>query len=53
MNTALLMGNILGSLLAASALRYADWGWAFIVNGVLCMACGLLVYAFLVARPSH
>mmetsp|Transcript_41120 Transcript_41120/g.101430 ORF Transcript_41120/g.101430 Transcript_41120/m.101430 type:complete len:489 (+) Transcript_41120:164-1630(+) len=46
------IGNILGSLLAASALRYANWGWAFIINGVLCMLAGLLVYGFLVVAPE-
>jgi hypothetical protein len=24
------------------------WGWAFIINGVLTMVCGLLVWGFLV-----
>ena len=46
------IGNILGSLLSAMMLRYADWGGAFIINGLLTVLVGLLVYGFLVVAPE-
>jgi OPA family glycerol-3-phosphate transporter-like MFS transporter 1/2 len=46
------VGNIIGSLLSAQMLRRGDWGNAFIVNGVLTILCGWLVYGFLVVNPE-
>ena len=46
------VGNILGSLLAAAMLRYADWGGAFIINGFFTILVGLLVHGFLVVAPE-
>lgn len=45
------VGNISGSLLAASVLYYG-WGWSFIVPGALIILGGILVYLFLAAYPE-
>ena len=46
------VGNILGSLLASTVLKTGNWGNAFVINGVLTIACGWLVYMFLVFAPE-
>ncbi|XP_062073885.1 putative glycerol-3-phosphate transporter 4 [Humulus lupulus] len=45
------VGNISGSLLAASVLEFG-WGWSFIVPGGLIVMGGILVYLFLAAYPE-
>ncbi|KAL8244574.1 hypothetical protein R6Q59_010832 [Mikania micrantha] len=45
------VGNISGSLLAASVLDYG-WGWSFILPGAFIVAAGILVYLFLAAYPE-
>lgn len=45
------VGNITGSLLAASVLEYG-WGWSFIVPGAFIFLGGILVYLFLAAYPE-
>ncbi|KAF8412460.1 hypothetical protein HHK36_000424 [Tetracentron sinense] len=45
------VGNISGSLLAASVLEYG-WGWSFILPGALIFLGGIMVYLFLVAYPE-
>lgn len=45
------VGNISGSLLAASVLEYG-WGWSFILPGGLIFIGGILVYLFLAAYPE-
>ncbi|XP_020084979.1 putative glycerol-3-phosphate transporter 4 [Ananas comosus] len=45
------VGNIGGSLLAASVLQYG-WGWSFILPGALIAFGGLLVYFFLAPYPE-
>jgi OPA family glycerol-3-phosphate transporter-like MFS transporter 1/2 len=45
------VGNILGSLMAASMLQYG-WGWSFVVPGALIMGMGILIYLFLVVEPQ-
>lgn len=45
------VGNICGSLLAASVLEYG-WGWSFIFPGALIILGGILVYLFLPAYPE-
>ncbi|XP_028796211.1 putative glycerol-3-phosphate transporter 4 [Neltuma alba] len=45
------VGNISGSLLAVSVLKYG-WGWSFIVPGALIIFGGLFVYLFLTAYPE-
>lgn len=45
------IGNISGSLLAASVLDYG-WGWSFIVPGALVALGGIIVYLFLAAYPE-
>lgn len=45
------VGNISGSLLAASVLDYG-WGWSFIVPGSLIFLGGVLVFLFLPAYPE-
>lgn len=45
------VGNISGSLLAASVLDYG-WGWSFIVPGGLIVLGGIMVYLFLAAYPE-
>ncbi|KAL8216409.1 hypothetical protein R6Q57_023246 [Mikania cordata] len=45
------VGNISGSLLAASVLDYG-WGWSFILPGAFIVAAGILVYMFLAAYPE-
>lgn len=45
------VGNITGSLLAASVLEYG-WGWSFILPGAFIFLGGILVYLFLAAYPE-
>ncbi|KAG6684102.1 hypothetical protein I3842_12G046000 [Carya illinoinensis] len=45
------VGNITGSLLAASVLDYG-WGWSFIVPGAFIIMGGIMVYLFLPAYPE-
>ncbi|XP_072986309.1 putative glycerol-3-phosphate transporter 4 isoform X1 [Typha latifolia] len=45
------VGNIGGSLLAASVLEYG-WGWSFILPGALIVLGGLVVYLFLASSPE-
>ena len=46
------VGNMLGSIIAASALRSANWGMSFIIPGVLTMLTGVLIWNFLVVAPE-
>lgn len=45
------VGNISGSLLAASVLYYG-WGWSFILPGAFIFLAGIMVYFFLPAYPE-
>lgn len=45
------VGNISGSLLAASVLEYG-WGWSFILPGFLIILGGITVFLFLPAYPE-
>ncbi|CAA2933532.1 glycerol-3-phosphate transporter 4 [Olea europaea subsp. europaea] len=45
------VGNICGSLLAASVLDYG-WGWSFILPGAFIFLGGIMVYMFLAAYPE-
>ncbi|XP_071696499.1 putative glycerol-3-phosphate transporter 4 [Rutidosis leptorrhynchoides] len=45
------VGNISGSLLAASVLDYG-WGWSFILPGGFIVVAGIFVYLFLAAYPE-
>ncbi|XP_042507552.1 putative glycerol-3-phosphate transporter 4 [Macadamia integrifolia] len=45
------VGNISGSLLAASVLQYG-WGWSFILPGGLIILGGIMIYLFLAAYPE-
>lgn len=45
------VGNIVGSLIAASLLKYG-WGWSFLVPGCFIILCGLVVFCFLVVEPQ-
>nr|XP_043613589.1 putative glycerol-3-phosphate transporter 4 [Erigeron canadensis] len=45
------VGNISGSLLAASVLDYG-WGWSFILPGAFIVVAGIFVYLFLAAYPE-
>lgn len=45
------VGNISGSLLAASVLQYG-WGWSFIVPGGFIFLAGIMVFLFLAAYPE-
>ncbi|EEF30601.1 Glycerol-3-phosphate transporter, putative [Ricinus communis] len=45
------VGNISGSLLAASVLDYG-WGWSFILPGGFIVMGGILVFLFLAAYPE-
>ncbi|KAJ7952576.1 putative Glycerol-3-phosphate transporter [Quillaja saponaria] len=45
------VGNISGSLLAASVLEYG-WGWSFILPGAFIVLGGVIVYLFLAAYPE-
>ncbi|CAI9095653.1 OLC1v1031648C1 [Oldenlandia corymbosa var. corymbosa] len=45
------VGNICGSLLAASVLDYG-WGWSFILPGGFIFLGGIMVYLFLPAYPE-
>lgn len=45
------VGNISGSLLAASVLDYG-WGWSFILPGAFIVVAGVLVFLFLAAYPE-
>lgn len=44
------IGNILGSLIASSALKFG-WGWSFIIPGTILAGGGLLVWLFLAVDP--
>ncbi|XP_073019903.1 putative glycerol-3-phosphate transporter 4 [Primulina eburnea] len=46
------VGNIAGSLLAASVLQYG-WGWSFILPGAFIFTSGIIVYLFLPAYPEE
>ncbi|XP_028401776.1 glucose-6-phosphate exchanger SLC37A2-like [Dendronephthya gigantea] len=46
------VGNIAGSAVAA-VWSDDEWGWSFIVPGLMIIAAGLLIYLFLVVDPSH
>uniref|UniRef100_A0A0A9XLT3 Sugar phosphate exchanger 3 n=1 Tax=Lygus hesperus TaxID=30085 RepID=A0A0A9XLT3_LYGHE len=45
------VGNILGTLIAARLLNY-DWGYSFMVPGVIIAAMGLINFLFLVEHPA-
>lgn len=45
------VGNITGSLLAASVLEYG-WGWSFIAPGMFIALAGVLVFLFLAPYPE-
>ncbi|CAI5458054.1 unnamed protein product [Closterium sp. Yama58-4] len=45
------VGNILGSLIASSALA-SGWGWAFLVPGFSIMAGALVMFLFLAPEPE-
>ena len=45
------VGNITGSLIAASVLEYG-WGWSFIAPGTFIAIAGILVFLFLAAYPE-
>ncbi|PWA60546.1 major facilitator superfamily protein [Artemisia annua] len=45
------VGNISGSLLAASVLDYG-WGWSFILPGLFIIVAGIMVFLFLAAYPE-
>lgn len=45
------VGNITGSLLAASVLQYG-WGWSFILPGAFIFLSGIMVFLFLAAYPE-
>lgn len=45
------VGNISGSLLAASVLDYG-WGWSFLVPAALIVVGGLIVFLFLAPYPE-
>ena len=45
------VGNILGSLMAASMLQYG-WGYSFVVPGLLIIGVGILINLFLVVEPQ-
>ncbi len=45
------VGNILGSLMAASMLQYG-WGYSFVVPGLLIIVVGILINLFLVVEPQ-
>ncbi|XP_071942356.1 glucose-6-phosphate exchanger SLC37A2-like [Antedon mediterranea] len=45
------IGNILGSLIAAIWVD-DDWGWSFIVPGIIIAGMGLIIFLFLVVYPE-
>uniref|UniRef100_A0A0C9RWG8 TSA: Wollemia nobilis Ref_Wollemi_Transcript_8812_3231 transcribed RNA sequence n=1 Tax=Wollemia nobilis TaxID=56998 RepID=A0A0C9RWG8_9CONI len=45
------VGNICGSLMAASVLQYG-WGWSFVLPGAVIALAGILVFMFLVVNPE-
>ncbi|KAJ8034605.1 Glucose-6-phosphate exchanger SLC37A2 [Holothuria leucospilota] len=45
------VGNILGSLVAG-AFVLTNWGWSFIVPGLIIATMGMVVFFFLVVYPS-
>lgn len=45
------VGNILGSLIAGIWVNY-QWGWSFIVPGIIIGCLGVLVFFFMVTEPS-
>eukprot|EP00249_Psilotum_nudum_P017943 c26563_g1_i2 orf=580-2346(-) len=44
------VGNVLGSLIAASVLHYG-WGWSFLIPGLCIAVGGVLIFLFLVEDP--
>ncbi|KAK8941485.1 putative glycerol-3-phosphate transporter 1 [Platanthera zijinensis] len=46
------VGNIAGSLIASSCLRYG-WGWSFVVPGLLIAIFGLMIFLFLPVSPHE
>lgn len=44
------VGNIVGSIVAAAALRFG-WGWSFLFPGISLIMCALLIYCFLIVDP--
>lgn len=50
-NSNILLGNITGSLVASWFLPYG-WGWSMFVSGLAIGFMGLVVYLFLLDRPS-
>ncbi|KAH9617240.1 hypothetical protein KSS87_012521 [Heliosperma pusillum] len=45
------VGNILGSIIASSMIKYG-WGWSFFWPGLFVFLIGLVVYFFLVVSPE-
>ncbi|GAB4813197.1 hypothetical protein N2152v2_000243 [Parachlorella kessleri] len=45
------VGNIVGSVAAATALQYG-WGWSFMLPGAFIIVMGLVIFSFLVVEPS-
>lgn len=45
------IGNIVGTLLAAYALRWG-WGWSFMLPGFFMLAAGVVIFLFLVVEPQ-
>ncbi|KAK9697932.1 hypothetical protein RND81_08G070600 [Saponaria officinalis] len=45
------VGNILGSVIASSMIKYG-WGWSFFWPGLFVFLIGLVVYFFLVVSPQ-
>lgn len=45
------VGNILGAVIAGVWVNY-EWGYSFIVPGLIIMMCGILAYFFVVVRPE-
>lgn len=45
------VGNICGSLIAASVLDYG-WGWSFVAPGALIVSGGIIVFLFLAPYPE-
>jgi OPA family glycerol-3-phosphate transporter-like MFS transporter 1/2 len=46
------LGNILGSLIAGAYVN-SSWGLSFAVPGLLMIACGLVIFLFLVPSPAQ
>ena len=45
------VGNIAGSIVAASALRYG-WGWSFVFPALAIIIFGVFIFLFLVVEPA-